>query len=609
MPSPKIVILIPFYGHVELLNQCIYSIFQAQGQHAFRLVLINDGTAEDELAKLIPGNFEMITLDCNSGFTNAVNAGLRAYNNQFDYAVLVNSDMEVLPGWLDALVSRAAADSKIGIVGGMELSHLNHDYIINAGGNEIVSNGQLTDFLSIIRKGRVSAGDFGEAEMIDWVAFGIVLLTAKCVESVGELDAQFINYFSDVDYCKRASLNSFTVWMEPKARVVHKQHKTAKLFYNRSIIKLQEDRERFYKKWYPRIAYYHIDDRFWNIRIGASSKKWFPKTLPHFDFLHFNRALPAFLDVKEDTLEKVKMVRELNIGDDPGIFPWDVIKELYLKGHIYLKQISSLYDAEEDVFAYQQDDLTILSPHCDDVALSLGGFLLKRKAYNKRSHVNVLFGKSNYTIHRHVALTVDEVSRIRAIEEAQLCAELNINYRVFDLPDTLLRRPGAGIYYNSLDEIERSIAGKYIDKIMEIVNEQPGNILLAPLGAALMSDHAIVAFCVAYLVSKNKLNAAKVLVYEDLPYAFMPGALSKGFALYAYFGIELEPIVYDVSAVFESKRELLSIYYSQIEDFHRESIDQYGYSIMRLHKGADLEEGRRGERLWKIKSVNKHAVA
>lgn len=603
------MVFIPFYGHVELLNQCIESIRRSQSGYAFRLVLINDGTVAEELEKLVPGDFEMISMGSNTGFTNAVNTGLKKYLAEYDYAVLVNSDMEVLPGWLDALIDRAKTDSRIGILGGMELSHLNHDYIINAGGNEIVSNGQLTDFLSIIRKGRISEGDFSKAEMVDWVAFGIVMLTAKCIKTLGDLDSQFINYFSDVDYCKRASLNSFTVWMEPLARVVHKQHKTAKLFYNRSIIKLQEDRERFYRKWYPRIAYYHIDDRFWNIRIGASSQKWFPKPLPHFDFLHFNRALPGFLDIKEDTLEKVNKVKQLNIGDDPTLFPWDIIKELYLKGHIYLKQVLSLYDEEDDGSPYPQDDLTIFSPHCDDVALSLGGFLLKRKAYNNNSVVNVLFGKSNYTIHKHAALTADEISGIRSIEEAQLCAELNINYRVFDIPDTLLRRPAAGIYYNSLEDMERSIAGKCLDTIMEVVNERPGTVILAPLGASLMSDHAIVAFSIAYLISKNKIDAEKVLVYEDLPYAFMPGGLSKGIALYAYFGVELEPIIYDVSAVFESKRELLSIYYSQIEDFHRESIDQYGYSIMRLHKGPELEDGRRAERLWKIKSVNKHAIA
>jgi GT2 family glycosyltransferase/LmbE family N-acetylglucosaminyl deacetylase len=611
MANPIVLILIPFYGNIDLLNQCVASISQCKSKYTYRLLLVNDATPAEEMNQLQDGDYEMITLETNTGFTNAVNTGLRENKDSFDYVILLNSDMKAMDGCFDALIDRAKADKNIGIVGGIELSHLNADYIINAGGNQIVSNGRLTDFLSLVRKGRVSDGDYQKAEMLDWVAFGVVLLTAACVNCVGELDCQFINYFSDVDYCKQASLNSFTIWFEPAARVVHKQHMTSKLFLNRSIIKLQEERERFYKKWYPRISYYHIDDRFWNIRIGASAKKWFPKILPHFDFLHFfNGQLNSFLNTDNDILEKVNQVKQLHITDDPAVFPWDVIKELYLKGYIYLKQVSSLYNAtEEDVFSYQQEELTIFSPHCDDVALSLSGFLLRRKSYNENSVVNVLFGKSNYTIQQNTGLTVDEVSRIRSIEEAQLCSELNINFKIFKLSDTLIRRPGVSIYYDSVEDLERSITGRCMNTIMEVVNERPESMIVAPLAASLMSDHTIVAFSIAYLVSKGKIDSAKVLIYEDLPYAGMSGGLAKGIALYAYLGIELEPIVYDISAVFESKRELLSVYYSQLGDYHREIIDQYGYSIMRLHKGPTLEEGRRGERLWKIKSVNKHAIA
>lgn len=603
MRSGDVAILIPVYGQLDLLESMLRSILATGSRYTFDLVLIDDASPGG--LGNIPHHYcidTVITRAQNGGFTSAINEGLLRLGSTYEHVILLNSDMQVLSGWLDALIERALSDRNIGIVGGMELAIDDPDLIVCGGSRPVIgSDSKLTNILLLDRQGKVSRGDYQKAERVEWASFGVALLTKRCISEVGLLDGRFINYFSDADYGLRANRGGFEVWYEPKCKVLHAQHSSSGLGSLDSLISFQYDREQYCEKWYLPSLPVGYRKQQW-IRWQYSDKKeWKVNPIPHLvPGAPVSAGIRAKLAGEQAHLiDLVFPFPHLNtlVPEPKGIIG-DALAKLYEYGLAFVESHATCQVVADGPL--DRCNLHILAPHSDDAAASLGGTLLRRKAQGARTKVNVIFGKSDYAIGPLAGLGEKAISKLRAFEEVAYCAMVNADYSILPNADRLLRQPNKSIYYSDYSEIELDIVSTIVEQLLPLL-KYSDSYIIAPLGAGLMADHALVAVAAAMLVQLG-LSPDRLLVYEDLPYSAMPGAVSSGLGLYSRFGISLVPKYIDVSWWFRQKCELLSIYTSQMTDELLSKIEQQAYASTVLHGGAGQERWRRMERIWQVEA-------
>ena len=207
------------------------------------VILYGDRKDYDELVKSIRANctgYNLITIDNNDpnpnlGFTKAVNKGIKS--GTAPWVWLLNQDAIVLPGAQEALIYRFRHDSKIGIVGSMQVDPDDRDIIRHGGTRAAFPAG-------IHKGGRISMGHCRLPEKQTWVNFASVMLSRDILSKVGLLDENMFLLYSDSDYCYTCRQKGFDVWYEPGSKVVHK------LNTSKNITEWhKKDMEAFMKKW------------------------------------------------------------------------------------------------------------------------------------------------------------------------------------------------------------------------------------------------------------------------------------------------------------------------------------------------------------------------
>jgi LmbE family N-acetylglucosaminyl deacetylase len=239
-----------------------------------------------------------------------------------------------------------------------------------------------------------------------------------------------------------------------------------------------------------------------------------------------------------------------------------------------------------------------LSPHPDDVALSIGGLLYALKPSWETTLATVT-SRSRYS--RWVGLQGDEarVSELRGREDALYANFLGATRVITPLPDAGAREPSAAVFHSPLSAELALFAGP----IAALLTALDPETVLAPLAIGNHADHCATASVL--LTHLGRLPAERrpqLLLYEDLPYAStMPGAVARRVQELADHGTELEPRHFDIDLA--TKISGLAIYQSQY-DAERVAamVAAYGRSL-----SADRGSSAR-ERVWEAKTIGSSPV-
>jgi len=109
-------VVIPTWRARELLRRCLSAL---RGDPSDKTVIVVDNASRDGTTELVREEFPevvLVELPENVGFGRAVNAGVRA--GRADAIVLINNDVLVTPGFVDAIVSPLARPT-VGMVAGL----------------------------------------------------------------------------------------------------------------------------------------------------------------------------------------------------------------------------------------------------------------------------------------------------------------------------------------------------------------------------------------------------------------------------------------------------------------------------------------------------------
>lgn len=210
--QPVVTVIMLAYGDEPFLHAAVASVLASQGVEVF-IVLVDNGCTSDAVQTLPQSERLSILAPAeNLGFAGGVNFGAR--NVTTPYLALVNSDAEVEPKAIAALVS-VAARPDVGIASG-SIRLADEPNRMNSAGNPIHVVGLSW------------AGGFGdmaiahqdEAEIASASGAGLVLRTEVWNE-LGGFDSTYFAYHEDVDLSWRTWQLGLRVLYVPGAVVLH----------------------------------------------------------------------------------------------------------------------------------------------------------------------------------------------------------------------------------------------------------------------------------------------------------------------------------------------------------------------------------------------------
>lgn len=209
-------IIIVNWNTSQLLRQCIESIYRANPQISFEIIVVDNGST-DESVNMVRTLFPSVRLILNHGnlgFARANNQGLAAACGR--YYLLLNTDTVVTQGALDALVTTADQYEDVGAIG---------PRLANMDGTLQESSARFPTIWSELSgrliRDRVPVAGEPFAFDVDWVGGACILVRATTVAQIGGLDETFSFYSEEVDWCFRMKQMGWRVWYLSSAQVYH----------------------------------------------------------------------------------------------------------------------------------------------------------------------------------------------------------------------------------------------------------------------------------------------------------------------------------------------------------------------------------------------------
>ena len=187
-------------------------------------IIVADNGSKDGSLLLLEKEFptvECIALPHNLGFCQGYNEALKQV--EADYFVLLNSDVETTPGWLEPVLSQMEANPAIAAAQPKIRSFRQRDHFEYAG-----AAGGHIDWLGYpFCRGRVfdtvekDEGQYNEPEPIFWATGACLFIRAGAFREAGGFDGDFFAHMEEIDLCWRLRRKGFTILAVPQSVVYH----------------------------------------------------------------------------------------------------------------------------------------------------------------------------------------------------------------------------------------------------------------------------------------------------------------------------------------------------------------------------------------------------
>jgi GT2 family glycosyltransferase len=199
------------------LARCLAAL-QGTDYPDLRIVVADNGSSDDSIDYLHRNHPEVsvIELGQNLGFARGNNAAFARLEHTSDILILLNNDVFVRPGWLEALVA-PFADPAVGI-SGAKLLFPDEIHIQHAGA-ELEYPLALSSHYAYRQ---VDQGQADERRSVPYVTGASMALRWTVAEQLGLFDERFSPYYyEEADLCQRAAAAGYEVLYVPEAVALH----------------------------------------------------------------------------------------------------------------------------------------------------------------------------------------------------------------------------------------------------------------------------------------------------------------------------------------------------------------------------------------------------
>jgi len=188
-----------------------------------RIVVADNASTDDSIFFLQTEYPEVIIIKnlTNEGFAKGYNSALKHIDA--NYYVLLNSDVEVTPGFIEPIIELMENESSIGACQPKILNWNKRTHFEYAG----AAGGWIDSLGYPFCKGRFfenleeDKGQYDKNETVFWASGAALFIRSKLFHQLGGFDEYFFAHMEEIDLCWRMQLSGFKVYVCPSSVVYH----------------------------------------------------------------------------------------------------------------------------------------------------------------------------------------------------------------------------------------------------------------------------------------------------------------------------------------------------------------------------------------------------
>lgn len=224
MPTaePSVAIVILNWNGKKHLQQFLPSVFTTTYLNA-RVIVADNASTDDSLSFLksqYPG-VEILILKENHGFAKGYNEALKQV--LADYYVLLNSDVEVTPDWLQPIIHLLESDERNAACQPKIRAYKNKAFFEYAG----AGGGWLDAYGYPFARGRIfdvceeDDHQYDTTEEVFWATGAAMVIRSSVFHQLHGFDEYFFAHQEEIDLCWRSQLAGYKVFCCPQSVVYH----------------------------------------------------------------------------------------------------------------------------------------------------------------------------------------------------------------------------------------------------------------------------------------------------------------------------------------------------------------------------------------------------
>lgn len=225
----KVTIIIPNYNGLKFMEPC-FAALNAQSEKDFDLLVVDNGSTDGSVEWLKEHKIPSIFLPENTGFSGAVNVGIKASRTK--YVILLNNDTEPEPDYVKELVAVMERSPKI-FSASSKMIQLHHRELMDDAGDMY----SLLGWAYQRGVGQKSSGYTRPCRVFAACA-GAAIYRRAVFEEIGGFDEAHFAYLEDIDVGYRARIFGYDNVYCPSAVVYHVGSGTSGSKYNSFKVRL-----------------------------------------------------------------------------------------------------------------------------------------------------------------------------------------------------------------------------------------------------------------------------------------------------------------------------------------------------------------------------------
>ncbi|HNZ44070.1 MAG TPA: glycosyltransferase family 2 protein [Bacteroidales bacterium] len=218
----KAAVVILNWNGKKFLEQFLPAVIQHSKNIAS--IIVADNASSDDSVAFLKEHFPEIRIiqnQSNGGFAKGYNDALKLIDAE--YYVLLNSDIEVTPGWIEPVLGLMDSDKSIAACQPKIRSYHEREKFEYAG----AAGGYIDKYGYPFCRGRLfftieeDEGQYNDTREIFWATGACLFVRAELYHKLGGLDEDFFAHMEEIDFCWRLKNHGYKIMYCPDSIVFH----------------------------------------------------------------------------------------------------------------------------------------------------------------------------------------------------------------------------------------------------------------------------------------------------------------------------------------------------------------------------------------------------
>lgn len=219
----RVAVVILNYNGKKFLEEFLPNVIANTNAELADIVVADNASSDGSvnfMRERFPG-IRLIVNGSNGGFATGYNLALRQI--EAEYYVLLNSDIEVTPQWIEPVIALMDSDPKIAACQPKILSYYDKTKFEYAG----AAGGFIDRYGYPFCRGRLfqhleeDHGQYDDACEVFWATGACMFVRADLYLKHGGLDDSFFAHMEEIDFCWRMKNLGYKIYCCPQSKVYH----------------------------------------------------------------------------------------------------------------------------------------------------------------------------------------------------------------------------------------------------------------------------------------------------------------------------------------------------------------------------------------------------